>query len=158
MRVFVIKGAGLAAVLLLTAGCGSASSGSATTAQPSTVRSDFGLVFNEFKQTSRSIGLAVKAPSSQTDAQIASRFKGLAAQWQSDVTKLKSLTPPPSVAAPYQALSAAADRTEADLKTIVLAAQNHSGSEAKQAGARLVSDILQARSAAQTISTKLGIR
>ena len=157
MRTFAIKGVALAAAMMLASGCGSSSSGSGTTAQLSTVRSDFRLVFNQFKHTSHAIGLAIKGASSQTDAQIASTFTGLAAQWQSDVAKLKSLHPPPSVAGPYQALSAAADRTEADLKTIVLAARNHSGSEAKQASARLVTDILQAKSSAQTISTKLGI-
>lgn len=157
MRTFVVRGGALAAAAVIAAGCGSSSSGSSTNASPSTFRSDFGLVVNQFKQTSHAIGLAIEHATSMSDAQIASTFSGLAARWQSPVSKLKSLTPPPSVAAPFQTLTGAATRTESDLQAVVAAAKSHNGSAAKQAGAKLVKDILQAKSASHMIGTKLGI-
>jgi len=147
----------LAAAALIAAGCGS-SSGSSTNISQSEFKPNFGQIVNQFKQTSHSIGLAIEHASSMPNAQIASTFSGLAARWQSQVTKLKALKPPPSVASQYQTLTGAATRTEADLKAIVAAARSHNGSAAKQAGASLVKDILQAKSASQTIGTKLGIR
>ncbi len=145
------------AAAIIAAGCGSGSSGSSTNASPSTFRSDFKLVINQFKQTSHAIGLAIEHAPSQTDAQIASTFTGLAAQWQSDLAKLKPLTPPPSVSGPYQTLTGAATRTEGDLKSIVAAANSHDATAARQDGSKLVKDILQAKSASQTITSKLGI-
>jgi hypothetical protein len=157
MRVFVIRGGALAVAALIAAGCGSNSSGSGTTAEQSTFRSDFGLVTNQFKQTSHGIGLAIEHASSQSDAQLTSTFSALAVQWQDDLSKLKGLTPPPSVVGPYQTLSGAAIRTEADLNAIVAAAKAHDGAAAKQASEHLLRDILQAKSAARAIDTKLGI-
>ena len=51
-----------------------------------------------------------------------------------------------------------ANRVEADLTAIVSAASTHSGAAAKQASASLVRDILTAKSAATTITQKLGIK
>lgn len=148
----------MAAAAVIAAGCGSGSSGSSTNASPSTFRSDFGLVVNQFGHTSHFIGLAIEHASSMTDAQLASTFSGLAVRWQGALTKLQPLTPPPSVSAPFEKLTGAATRTESDLNAVVAAARTHDASAAKQASGKLVKDILQAKAAAQTITTKLGIR
>lgn len=148
----------MAAAAVIAAGCGSSSSGSSTNASPSTFRADFGLVTAQFKQASHAIGLAIEHAPSMTDAQLASTFSALATRWQGAVSKLKGLTPPPSVAAPFQVLSGAATRTEGDLQAIAAAARSHNGSAAKQDGAKLVKDILQAKSAATSITAKLGIK
>ena len=113
---------------------------------------------NQFGQASHAIGLAIEHASSMTDAQLVSTFSGLAVRWQGALTKLQPLTPPPSVSAPYETLSGAATRTESDLNAIVAASKAHDASAAKQAGGKLVKDILQAKAAAQAITTKLGIR
>lgn len=147
----------LVLVVLLLAGCGSGSSGSSTLEQHGTFRSDFKLTVTQFKQTAHDIGVAVQGASSRSDSQIASTFSGLAAAWQTDLSHLKSLTPPAAVAGNYTTLTAAATRTEADLQAIVAAARTHSGSAARQAGQKLVEDVLVAKSASETISHKLGI-
>ena len=157
MRILVIRGAAVAAAAVIAAGCGSSSSGSSTNESPSTFRSDFGLVVKQFKQTSHAIGLAIVHAPSMTDAQLASTFSGLATRWQNALSQLGPLKPPPSVSAPYQTLTGAATRTEGDLQAIVAAAKTHDGSAAKQDGAKLVKDILQAKAASQTITKKLGI-
>lgn len=147
----------MAAAALIAAGCGSSSSGSSTNISKSEFNPNFKQVISQFKQTSHAIGLAIENARSQSDAQIASAFTNLAAQWQQDVAKLTALKPPPSVAAQYQTLTGAATRTEGDLKAIVSAAKSHDGTAARQDGAKLVKDILQAKSASQTIGSKLGI-
>jgi hypothetical protein len=147
----------MAAAAVIAAGCGSSSAGSQTNITQSEFKPNFGQVVNQFKQTSRAIGLAIEHASGQSDAQLTAIFSALAARWQGDVTKLKALKPPPSVAAQYQTLTGAATRTETDLNAIVTAAKTHDASAAKQAGGQLVKDILQAKAASQTITSKLGI-
>ena len=148
----------MAVAALIAAGCGSSSAGSSTNISRSEFNPNFKQVTSQFKQTAHGIGLAIVNARSQTDAQITSTFTNLAAQWQQDVTRLKALKPPPSVAAEYQTLSGAATRTEDDLKAIVSAAKSHDATAAKQDGAKLVKDILQAKASSQAIGTKLGIR
>lgn len=157
MRRFVVNGGALAVAAVIAAGCGSSSSGSSTNIAQSEFNPNFKQVINQFKHTSHRIGLAIENARSQTDAQLTSTFTSLATQWQQDVTKLKALKPPPSVAAQYQTLTGAATRTEGDLQAIVAAAKSHNGSAARQAGAKLVKDVLQAKSASRAIGTKLGI-
>jgi hypothetical protein len=157
MRIFAVRGCALAAAALFATGCGSGSSASSTNAEPNTFRSDFGLVVGQFKQSAQAIGLVIEHARSMTDAQLAATFSGLAARWQGDLTKLRSLTPPPSVSAQYKTLTGAATRTEGDLRAIVGVARAHDASAAKRASAKLVKDILQAKAASQSITTRLGI-
>jgi hypothetical protein len=157
MRTFVVRGGAMAAAAVIAAGCGSSSSGSSSNIAQSEFNPNFGQVVNQFKQTSRAIGLAIEHAAGESDAQLTTIFSALAARWQSDVVKLKALKPPPSVAPQYQTLAGAATRTETDLKAIVTAARTHDANAAKQAGRQLVRDILQAKSSSQTITTKLGI-
>lgn len=150
-----IRGA-LAVVMLVLAGCGGGSSSSSTTAQASTFRSDFKLTITQFKQTSHGIGLAIEHAGRQSDAQVATVFGALALQWQADLTRLQSLKPPVPVAGEFITLRGAATRTEADLKSIVAAAQTHDAAKARRLGASLVRDILTAKNASQAILSKLG--
>ena len=147
----------MALLVLITVGCGGGSSSSSTAARPSTFRSDFAVVVGQFKQTSHAIGLAIEHAPSQTDAQISAAFSGLAARWQTDIGPLRSLTPPPALSSRYRALTMAVTRAEADLNAIVAAAQTHNGSGARQASARLVRDILQAKADSQVITRRLGL-
>jgi hypothetical protein len=156
MRTIVVRGGALVAAALIAAGCGS-SSGSSTNITQSEFKPNFGQIVNQFKQTSHAIGLGIEHASSKTDAQLAATFSALAARWQSNVTKLKALKPPPSVSAQYQTLTGAATRTESDLNAIVAAAKTHDASAAKHATTKLIKDILQAKTASQTITTKLGV-
>ena len=156
MRAYGVRGT-LAVACVMIAGCGGGSSSSSTAAQPSTFRSDFARTVTQFKQTSRAIGLALQSAASEGDAQVASSFRGLATRWQGDLTRLRSITPPPAVAADFADLTAAATRTESVLKGIVGAAQAHNASAARQDGANLVRDIVAAERASQGIMHRLGI-
>jgi hypothetical protein len=150
-------GGWLALVVVLVAGCGSGGSSSSSTEQRSTFRTDFKLTVEQFKQTAHDIGVAVEGASSQSDSQLASTFSGLATSWQTDLNHLKSLTPPPAAAGAFTTLTAAAARTEGDLQAIVAAARTHSGSAAREAGRKLVQDVLAAKGASRAIEQKLGI-
>lgn len=156
MQAFVARAA-VVAVVLVAGGCGGGSSSSSTTESPATFRSDFKLTITQFKETSHAIGLAVEHASGENDSTIASEFTALASQWQADLNRLKSLTPPPSVAGEFSTLKEAATRTESDLNAIVAAARSHSGTAARQAGSALVRNVLQAKAASEVISSKLGI-
>jgi hypothetical protein len=148
----VVAATGLCALAI--AGCGGSSSSSST----ASFKQDYQPVVNGFKQTSAGIGAAIQAAVHQTDAQVGTAFQSLAGQWQTQLSKLKTLKPPSEVSTPYATLSAAAARVEADLNAVVTSAQAHSKTAAEQAGASLVKDILAAKSAATTIDQKLGIK
>jgi ABC-type glycerol-3-phosphate transport system substrate-binding protein len=156
MKAHVARAA-VAVAVLVAGGCGGGSSSSSTTAQPSTFRADFKVTINQFKNTAHAIGVAIQHAPGESDSQIGSAFSGLAAQWQAAVNHLKSLTPPPAVAGEFGTLKEAATATESDLQAVVAAAQTHSGSAARQAGASLVRDVLKAKTASEVISHKLGI-
>ena len=156
MKAHVARGA-LVVVLLLVAGCGGSGSGSSTVAQESTFRTDFKLSVTQFKKTAHDIGVAVKNAPSQSNSEIASTFTGLAADWQANLTHLKSLTPPASVAGEFTAMTDAAAKAEADLNAIVAAAQTSDANAAKLAAEKMVTDVLAAKAASQTIEHKLGI-
>ncbi len=154
MRALIARIAIAGAALLLAAGCGGGSSSS----QTASFSTSFSSAVNQLKQTSHSIGVAIEQAPSKTDAELAATFHGLAQRWQAQVSKLQTLKPPANVAATFNTLSAAAQRTEADLNAIASAAETHSAPAAKQASARLVTDILSAKSAGTTITNKLGIK
>jgi hypothetical protein len=148
-------GIALALTLGLSA-CGSGSSSPSN--QTATFKSGLAPVLNQFKLSSQAIGMAIQGAPSQTDAQIASTFKGLAGTWQSHVSTLETLKPPANLATEFNTLTSAAAAAESDLNAIVAASLTHSASAAKQASATLVTDILNAKSAATTLTNKLGIK
>jgi hypothetical protein len=133
------------------AGCGGGSSSTSTTS----FKQDYQSVVGGFKQTSGAIGSAIEQSAHQADIQLQSSFQTLANQWQTHLTKLKTLKPPSSVSSTFDSLSAAATRVEADLKAVVSAAQTHSKAAGEKAGGALVKDILAAKAAATTIDQKL---
>lgn len=157
MQAHLARVTAVAGVVLAVSACGGGSSGSSTTGQPSTFRADFARTVGHFKQTAHAIGVAIQGASSQTDAQLVSTFRGLAAAWQSDLNRLKPLTPPGAVAEQFATLTGSATRAEGDLQAVVAAAQTHNASAAKQATMRLVIDILAAKGASLEIEHRLGI-
>jgi hypothetical protein len=134
--------------------CGASSSSD----QTATFKSGFTPVVHQMQSISHAIGRAVEGAGSQTDAQIATTFSNLANRWQAQVTALQPLKPPSSVATPFSTLKGAATRAEADLTAIVAAANTHSAPAARRASASMVIDIAAAKSAATTITDKLGIK
>jgi hypothetical protein len=145
--------------LTLTLGlsaCGGSSGSSPN--RTATFKSGLAPVLNQFGQSARAIGMAIQGAPSQTDAQIATTFKGLASSWQSHVSQLETLKPPANLAADFNTLTSAAAAAESDLNAIVAASLTHSASSAKQASATLVTDILNAKSAATKLSNTLGIK
>jgi hypothetical protein len=149
-------GAALVVALLLLARCGGSSSSSSD--QTAKFKTSYGSVATQLKHISQSIGTEIQGASSQTDAQIGSTFRGLAARWQNQLSQLETLKPPSNLAATFNTLTGAATRAEADLNSIVAAAETHSSSAAEQASATLVTDISSAKSASTTITQKLGIQ
>ncbi len=178
VRVHCKPGVAMAATLVLLGGCGgssssSSSSSSATPAsstsasttsasstpdQTASFKTGFGTVASQLQQTSHSIGVAIQHAAGRTDAQLATTFRGLATRWQSELSQLETLKPPPSLAATFNTVTGAATRAEADLNAIVSAAETHSKAAAEQASASLVSDILSTKAAGTKITTKLGIK
>ncbi len=147
-----IRVASVVAVCLLS-GCGGSS-----TDQTATFKKGFSSAASQFKSASQAIGTTIEHAPSQTDAQLATEFQSFAQRWQAALTHLKQLKPPSSVSAAFTQMTGAATRAEADLKAIVLAAGNHDASAAKQASTALVTDVVGAKSAATTITDKLGIK
>jgi hypothetical protein len=141
--------AGVSALLL--AGCGGSSSNS-------NFKSNYQSAVSHLKTDSESIGGVIQQAKSMSDAEILSKFKSLAASWQSHLSQLETLKPPSNVAADFNTLTNAATRVESDLNAVVSAAATHSQSAAEQAGASLVTDITAAKGASTSIDSKLGIK
>jgi hypothetical protein len=141
-------------VLWSLSGCG----GSSSSDQTAAFKSSFSSAANQFRTTSQAIGTAIEQAPSRTDAQLAAEFRDLAQRWQGDLTRLEALKAPASVAGPFNTMSAAATRAEADLKAIAAAVQGHNTATTQQGSTRLVADILAAKSASTTITNKLGTK
>jgi hypothetical protein len=144
----------LAATSALLSACG----GSSSSDQTANFKTSFTPVVHQLKSTSQAIGRAVEGAGSQTDAQIATTFGDLANRWQTQVNALQPLKPPASVGTAFTTLKRAATRAEADLNGIVSAAHTHSAPAARRASANMVIDIAAAKSAATTVTDKLGIK
>jgi hypothetical protein len=146
------------ASLLVLGGCGGGSSSSSQTTQTTSFKTAFASAVDELKKTSQSIGTEIEHASSQTDAQIASKFSDLATRWQTGLTQLQGLKPPSDLSSTYNKLTEAATRAETDLKAIVVAANSHSATAAATASKSLVTDVVSAKSESTTITNKLGIK
>jgi hypothetical protein len=157
VQAFVVR-VGIAAALLLPVGCGGGNSDSSSSSQTATFKTAFSSAVDQLGQTSKAIGTAIEHASTQTDAQIASTFNDLAGRWQSGVTQLQALEPPSNLSTTYNTLTVAATRAETDLKAIVVAANSHSATAAAAASKSLVIDVANAKSAATTLTNKLGIK
>jgi hypothetical protein len=148
------SGAVVLAAGFLLAGCG----GSSPSHGPASFKSGFGSVVNQFQRISHSIGVEIQQAPSQSDAKIGTTFRRFAAEWQAQVTRLKTLRPAANVAGAFSTLTGAASHVESDLNSVVSAADAHSESAATRAARSLIRDILAAKSAATTITGKLGIK
>lgn len=167
---WIIRSAAFAATLVLLSGCGgssssssssSASASSSATSQTSQTSQSAGQfkaaiapVLNQFKSASQATGAALQQASSQTDAQVAATFQQLAAKWNSALTKLQTLQPPPQLTAAYNRLKSQVGKAKADLAAIVSAAQSHDATAAKDATTKLVNDILSAKATSTTLSNQ----
>ena len=136
----------------IAAGCGSSSSSSHTTT--ANFNASYASVANQLKQVSHSIGVAIQQAPSHTDVQLGALFHQLATRWQSKLSQLETLKPPPGEAAEFNTLTNAVTRAEADLTAIVSAAETHSKGAAEQAAASLVTDIETAKSASTSLTNK----
>ena len=147
-------GGALVATLVLLAGCG----GSSSSDQAAKFKTGVNPVVTQMRQISGEVATTIQHAASQTDAQLGTAFHDLAARWQTQLSQLQTLKPPSNVAVAFNTLTSAAARVETDLTAIVAAAQTHSNSAATQAITSVVTDILSAKSASTTITTKLGIK
>ena len=109
-------------------------------------------------QTGTAIGAELQRAPTQTDAQLAATFRQLASRFQSQLSELETLKPPPSLAADWNSVLDSAHRIESDLTAVVAAAATNSQSAGEQAGAALVTDAEALKSAAATVKQKLGIK
>lgn len=148
-------------VAVLLAACGSSSSTSSSTSSASALaqfRSEYETVRGPFNQTGQAIAQELQRATGQTDAQLAAAFRGLSTRFQSQVSELETFKPPQNLAADWNSVLDAAKRVESDLTSVVAAAVTHSQSAGEQAGASLVTDAGELKSAATTIKQKLGIQ
>jgi hypothetical protein len=148
------SGGALVAALVLLVGCG----GSSSSDQTAKFKASFSPVITQLTQISRETGTTLEHAQGQTDAQLGTVFHDLATRWQTQLSQLQTLKPPANVATAFNTLTGAAARVETDFTAIVSAAQTHSKSGATQATTSVVNDILSAKSASTTITTKLGIK
>jgi hypothetical protein len=150
-----------ASLIIVLAGCGASSSkpafGGSTAPDPAaTFKRSFASVTGQFRTTAHEIGLAIQEASGQTDAQIGANFRQLAVAWQQTLSVLKTLKPPAPLASDFNTLADAATRAESDMVALVAAAETHSNAGASQASARLVTDIVDAKSASTRLTQRLG--
>lgn len=131
----------------LVAGCGGSSS-SDTTTSVNDFKADFVDATAPLKQTTASIGKALKGASGQTNAQLESTFSNLADEWQSGSAKLNSLTPPPALESDFNAVKGVVAAVETDLKALSTAAGAGNVSAARAASIKLGRDVLAAKAAA----------
>ncbi|MGI8803967.1 MAG: hypothetical protein ACR2KV_17695 [Solirubrobacteraceae bacterium] len=121
-------------------------------------KTDYTAAIGQLKQASASIGTAIQTAGSQSDTQILSTFRGLAGRWQTQLSQLETLKPPPKLAANFNTLTNGATRVESDLNAIVAAAATHSKAAAEQAGASIVVDVTAAKAADAALKQALGIK
>lgn len=155
-----MRNRGITVVLVagLLAACGGSSS---TTTQVNLTRqfkTAYERVRGPLNQTGAAIGAEVEHAPSQTDAELAAAFRQLSSRFQSQISELETFTPPPSLAADWNSVLDSAKRVESDLTSVVAAAETHSQVAGEQAGASLVTDAGELKSAAATVKQKLGIR
>jgi hypothetical protein len=139
------------AVLGVLAGCG----GSDTTDK---FKSGYNAVRGPLNQTGQQIATELQQAPKQTDAQVASKFRGLASQFKTQVDQLKALKPPTNVAADWARVTNAATKLDADLSAIASAAASHSTAAAQQAGASLATDAQALTQALAPVKQTLGLK
>jgi hypothetical protein len=159
--------------LVPLSGCGGKSSaGSSSTQSPSSqtpstqtpstqaaaFATGYAAATSQLEQVSKAIGANIKQAAGSSNGQLAVAFGDLASRWQTQLSQLEGLTPPPNLAAEYNTFKDAVRRAESDLHAIVAAAQTSNNAAAEQGAATLVSDIAAARSAAAPIQQQLGIK
>ena len=145
------------ALVPLIAACGGSPS-STQTNPVQAFKSGYEQLRAPLNQTGDAIGAELQHAAGQTDAQLETTFQQLASRFQSQVSQAETLKPPQNLAADWNSVLDAAKRIESDLTAVVAAAATHSRSAGEQAGASLVADALELRSAAATIKAKLGIK
>jgi type IV pilus biogenesis protein CpaD/CtpE len=142
------------AAAVLLSGCGGSSQPNPT----AKFKARFVPAVNQLRDTSQAIGTAIGHAPSETDAQIATAYRGFAGRWQNSLSQLEAIKPPAKFAVDFNTLTSAAGRAETDLNGIVSAAVTHSRSAATQAAASLVTDILSAKTASAKITDQLGVK
>jgi hypothetical protein len=151
--------AAVATVVVLLVGCGGGSSSSSSKPdQTTTFKNGYQPLVNQLKDTTVTIAGAIQSASSKTDAQLKTRFQGLAGRWQDELSRLETLKPPSKMAVDFNTLKGSASRVESDLNAIVAAAATHQSQPAAQASATLVNDALATKNAAIKLNKQLGIK
>ncbi len=177
MRRHLLVGAATVATALLLAGCGGSSSSSSSNPSSSTsastsasssatqtagstsqFKTGIGPVLAGFKSDSHAIGLALQHASSQTNAQLAGTFDGLARRWETTLNRLETLKPPPAFSATYERLKTQVTKVHSDLSAVASSARGGDVTAAKAGVKKLVVDILSAKSTSTTITSELGIK
>src|SRR4051812_733430 len=156
--------AALTMTVALLSACGSSSSSSSSSttttehkapSQTATFKHGYEPVVQQFGAISMDTGHAIQQAPKQTNNQILAQFRALANRWERQLSRLETLKPPAALAADTTTLESAAKRVEADFRAIVPAAATNDAAAAKRASAKLVSDILDAKTAAMTVDKTL---
>lgn len=146
-----VSGVCVVAVVTALSGCG----GSDTTAK---FKSGYNNLRGPLNQTGQAIAQEISQASKQTDAQVSANFHSLAARFQSQLSRLKALKPPSSVAAEWTNVTNAASKLDADLQAIANAAGAHNSSATQQAAASLASSATALQQAVTPVQQKLGLK
>ena len=136
----------LATGLLVTAGCGSKSDKSATYASKYKAESA------QIKALGNELGTAITGASKLSDAQVATKFGGLAKRAHAAAAALLALTPPDSMKADNAALSTALNKAASDLDDIVTAAKSGDVQGAKTATVTLINDSVPVKTAREKLN------
>jgi hypothetical protein len=147
-----VSGVCVLAVVAALAGCGGSSDTTAT------FTSGYNAVKGALNQTGQEIAKEIQQAPKQTDAQVASNFRSLAARFKTQVAKLQALKPPASVSADWTKVTNAASKLDSDLSAIAAAAASHSTAAAQQAGASLAADAQALTQSLTPVKQKLGLK
>jgi hypothetical protein len=132
--------------------------GGGTPDQTAVFKNRYRSATGQLQHASRAVGAAILQAPKQTDATLATVFRGLADNWQAALSRLETLKPPTSLAADFNTLTGAGTRVTSDLNAIATAAITHDKAAGEQGAGNVVSDIAAAKLAAETLDQKLGIR
>ncbi len=145
--------------MVLRTGCGGTSS---VTQTPSTqtvaFSTSYASVTTQLEQITKAIGAAVRQAAGSSNAQLTVEFRDLSSRWQTQLSQLETLRPPPNLTPDFHTLTDAVSRVESDLNAIVAAAETNNKAAAEQAGASLILDVAAARSADAPIRRQAGIK
>jgi hypothetical protein len=136
-------------------GCGSGKSSSSISGVD--FKTGFATSQKDFRELVTKMVKDLTAAGSQTDAQLAKEFSGLAARADQEASQLTDLTAPSKYAKRMTSLVAGFHAMKTDLSKISTAATQHDAATAESATRALLTDAAKIKTADTSLSKQLGL-